>query len=76
MPRQLQVMTLFAPNDRLPTLLQPFAVCVCPGIAQRLASCGIPCDPEDIITPALCAALYLKQHNIGTRCVTVIEVVP
>eukprot|EP00775_Hariotina_reticulata_P012468 gene12468-12603_t len=35
------------------------------GIAQRLVSCGIPCEPEDIITPALCAALYLKQHDIG-----------
>lgn len=28
---------------------------------------GIPCCEEDIISPAVCAALYLQQNNLGKR---------
>lgn len=35
------------------------------GIAARLAGCGIPCEPCDIISPAVCAALYLRQQGLG-----------
>ena len=35
------------------------------GIAARLAASGIPCEDEDIISPAICAALYLQKHKLG-----------
>lgn len=40
-----------------PTPLLRRLFCVCRS--------GIPCEPEDIVSPAVCAALYLQQHNLG-----------
>jgi ribonucleotide monophosphatase NagD (HAD superfamily) len=35
------------------------------GIAGRLCRSGIPCEEGDIISPAICAALYLQQNKLG-----------
>lgn len=35
------------------------------GVAARLAASGIPCSAEDILNPAVCAAMYIKEHNLG-----------
>jgi hypothetical protein len=37
------------------------------GVAARLAASGIPCSAEDILNPAVCAAMYIKEHELSEQ---------